>query len=1077
MWDKIRHLITLIVVFSIISFAIPAQTAGPSVGTPPNHIGTATVVIGTATATRGAQTRRLVRGSKVFQDEWLETASASLVQVRFLDKTVTTVGPETELVLDSFAYDTQSTKGKVLLEMTRGVMRFVTGILSPKAYRITTPTATIGIRGTVFDVVVNPQTGATSAVLHKGEIVVHNLVGMEQAIKTPGFASMVSSRRAIPSKPIAPPLDIRKRVQGMSSLIPPPPTNPPPGSKPFDVHNPDPTFIQGMGGGPVSESPVVVAPGGKLRARISVPYDGALVRANVPIFGLAYGEEFVEYRIEYGEGTKPGKWITIGASTTPQMKDDVTADLADSADISIKGNLATWDTGLKNYVYLPSHPRDHPIDLKGTYTVRLVVRGKDGSTVEDRVTVDVANVIPNAWGGQSVSKDGKVTLEVPEQALWDTFRLISISAAGKAPAFDLPGRRRIGAIYATGEAGERFTKPAVLKMVFTDGDVEATRVLEQLGIYAYAGDKGQWEYLQSYRQEDAKAVFSPVRKLPRFLALATSELTGEGSALVTEDAAANRHVALTTPAANGRNIVENSFEGTTGHWSNRDNEAGAEVALDTTATFDGSQALKITNREAGGNFAVNVFSSPFDAREYPVVQFDYRIPAGVKTNFLVKVGGRWYEIGFTDDFKELTDKRVNIAHIGAISDIDADDQWHTARFNLYDMLRTATGNTIVERMIMADWNVNGYMKLGFGHNPQGISYYIDNFTIGRELQAGLRADVPKLVVDNFNQKKESNALGGRVFEFHDPDGRAGLETAFAEQDVARQGHALRLAYDDGNGGGYAGYVTSLENLDLRDYRMLTLFIKGTLSAQDLIIGLKDGSDHESKVLAGDYIPGGVSRSWRKVAVPLAAFPGVADWAHVASLSLSFNDQLTQSGVILVDNVEFDASLGAFLVDDFERNDGRNRVGRGHLAFAKGAVAVNAVRTSNSPNAFYRLSYGGNIGDIKAYASGLFSYGGWITSLGGVDCSKCGTVSFRMRGAEGGERPNIYLGDGNFRWGVDVEKYAKVTSNWREVTIPLSDFAEYGVDLTHLDELQIVFEWERMSGTVYVDDIRFGPSPL
>jgi hypothetical protein len=42
-----------------------------------------------------------------------------------------------------------------------------------------------------------------------------------------------------------------------------------------------------------------------------------------------------------------------------------------------------------------------------------------------------------------------------------------------------------------------------------------------------------------------------------------------------------------------------------------------------------------------------------------------------------------------------------------------------------------------------------------------------------------------------------------------------------------------------------------------------------------------------------------------------------------------------------------------------------------------------------------------------------------------------------------------------------------------VSIPLADFEEYGVDLSHLEELQIVFEWERMSGTLYVDDIRFG----
>ena len=113
----------------------------------------------------------------------------------------------------------------------------------------------------------------------------------------------------------------------------------------------------------------------------------------------------------------------------------------------------------------------------------------------------------------------------------------------------------------------------------------------------------------------------------------------------------------------------------------------------------------------------------------PIVRFDYRIPNSIKTNFLVKVSGRWYEIGFTDDYKDLHDKRVNIAPIGNINGIFIDDKWHTAEFNLYDMLRTKTGNTIIEEMVMADWDVDGYMKLKFGRNPKGATYYIDNFTI------------------------------------------------------------------------------------------------------------------------------------------------------------------------------------------------------------------------------------------------------------------------------------------------------------------------------------------------------------
>ena len=45
-----------------------------------------------------------------------------------------------------------------------------------------------------------------------------------------------------------------------------------------------------------------------------------------------------------------------------------------------------------------------------------------------------------------------------------------------------------------------------------------------------------------------------------------------------------------------------------------------------------------------------------------------------------------------------------------------------------------------------------------------------------------------------------------------------------------------------------------------------------------------------------------------------------------------------------------------------------------------------------------------------------------------------------------------------------------SKEWKDVAIPMEVFASQGVDLSHLEELQFVFEWKQMSGTVYVDDI-------
>ena len=115
---------------------------------------------------------------------------------------------------------------------------------------------------------------------------------------------------------------------------------------------------------------------------------------------------------------------------------------------------------------------------------------------------------------------------------------------------------------------------------------------------------------------------------------------------------------------------------------------------------------------------------------------------------------------------------------------------------------------------------------------------------------------------------------------------------------------------------------------------------------------------------------------------------------------------------------------------------------GHHTFVSGNAAVNGKHTKGSPNGIYRISYGGNIGKLKAYASDLKSFAGWQTALGGVDGSQCQNLTMRIRGAEGEENFTVYLSDGNFRWGVDVSQYAKITTDWQTITRPLAESSSY-----------------------------------
>ncbi len=858
-------------------------------------------------------------------------------------------------------------------------------------------------------------------------------------------------------------------------------TNPqctePPNCSATNTCAPDPTFIQRIINSTKSgeivagliKKPSLSAKG--LIATIEVPYPQAMVRGDVPVFGLAHGKNFKQYRVEYGAGENPNQWTTLATSDTPQTEAVTAKDMDDSLDTTIYGNLATWDTGLKNYIYLPSHPADHPTNLKGTYTIRLVVEGDDGNTVEDRVTVNVANVIPNAWGGVVKSGDGKALLTVPEQAIRDSFRLVSIQSTKSAPEAELAGRKLASAIYQAREPRERFTKQVRLSIEYNQ-DAGNKGQPGQLGIYGYNPETSHWEYLPSTHSAENQSIYTELTTLHAYYAVMASHLPEEGSIVEAEQRTEGGTQQVSASTARGHYLLRNDFEQDMGQWSNRDGDVGAEVALDNQATVDGSQALRITNANLGGNFAVNVVTTPFDAREYPLIQFDYRIPNDVKTNLLVKVAGRWYEVSFTDDAKVLKNMRVNIAHIGDIEGIIADDHWRTARFNLYDMLRTKAGNTQVEEIIFADWDVPGYMKLQFGSNRAGATYYVDNFTIGQDLATPPGFKQPTILVDDFDDKKPVNELGGKTTVF--TDGKWGaIEAGFSARESLEKGSVLALEYDISENNGFAGYISHLPRLDLREFQSLSFMIKAGGENQKLVLGIRDRRGKESKINVEQFMQqGDLPTQWTEVTIPLFAFTDGLDWRSVDALVFAFNQRTNAQETLFVDNIKLHKELSDFMVQDFETINGVNVIGGKHGVYAYGAAAASGVYTTSSPNRIYGISYGGSIGKTFNYGQGL-NFSGWSMDLKGINCIACDSLSFRIKGAEGGEKPNIYLSDGNFRWLVDIEKYGEVTQDWSSVTIPLEAYAKYGVDLTHLATLQFVFEWEKMSGTIYIDDIYFG----
>ncbi len=161
-------------------------------------IGTAASVTTAVTGTRDAQVATLKTGDLVFQNETLSSDGSGVGQFEFRDGTKLALGPGSTLVLDNFVYASDTSKAKVVINLTQGALRFITGNASHDAYQINTPTATIAVRGTAFDVYAKPDgelavamiNGAIEVCPHGGVCRVHDVIGKFLAMTSGGIFSL-----------------------------------------------------------------------------------------------------------------------------------------------------------------------------------------------------------------------------------------------------------------------------------------------------------------------------------------------------------------------------------------------------------------------------------------------------------------------------------------------------------------------------------------------------------------------------------------------------------------------------------------------------------------------------------------------------------------------------------------------------------------------------------------------------------------------------------------------------------------------------------------------------------------------
>jgi hypothetical protein len=117
-------------------------------------------VAGQAAVLRAGKRRPVNVGDMLFVKDVIQTGPDGAIGITFSDNTVFSAGPNSELALDQFQFDSNNFRGSMLADMRQGTLAVVSGDIprtSPGAMKVKTPTAVLGVRGTSFAIQVYPD--------------------------------------------------------------------------------------------------------------------------------------------------------------------------------------------------------------------------------------------------------------------------------------------------------------------------------------------------------------------------------------------------------------------------------------------------------------------------------------------------------------------------------------------------------------------------------------------------------------------------------------------------------------------------------------------------------------------------------------------------------------------------------------------------------------------------------------------------------------------------------------------------------------------------------------------------------
>ena len=159
------------------------------------------------------------------QNDTVKTGNGK-VGILFIDDTRVDVTQHSKLIIDEFVYDPNTKKGKLNLSAKLGTIKYASGQIAKTSRQdiiITTPTATIGVRGTDFSMTIDELGSSTIILLPSCDVNGNCLVGEISVESAAGQVILNQAFQAtqvfVPENPPTPPVTLDLEIDMINNML------------------------------------------------------------------------------------------------------------------------------------------------------------------------------------------------------------------------------------------------------------------------------------------------------------------------------------------------------------------------------------------------------------------------------------------------------------------------------------------------------------------------------------------------------------------------------------------------------------------------------------------------------------------------------------------------------------------------------------------------------------------------------------------------------------------------------------------------------------------------------------------